>query len=150
MNWSNCLFRHTCSKPCLCPVVGSGPWLQDTSFCDHLPSAAPSVRWTEGAARHFSAASTSISSRFCHSHSSSHDESSWILATTISIFVEMLSEYWRRHSRLLFLHGKRLCGRHSPLFSVIECDIIDQTWVMSDQEPVEQVDTSMVEPDCMH
>ena len=32
----------------------------------------------------------------------------------------------------------------------VECDIIDQTWVMSDQEPVKQGDTSAVEPDCMH
>ena len=38
----------------------------------------------------------------------------------------------------------------SPLSSVVECDIIDQTYVMSDQEPVKQVDTSVVVPDCMH
>ena len=25
---------------------------QESCFCDNLPSAAPSVRWTEGAARH--------------------------------------------------------------------------------------------------
>ena len=83
-------------------LVGSDPWHQDTSFCDHLPSAAPSVRYTEGAARHFSAASN---------HNQPHDESSLILATTISVFVEMLSEFWRRHSRAFFLHDRKLGGR---------------------------------------
>ena len=74
--------------------MSSGPWLQDTSFCDHFPSAAPSVRWTEGAARHFSTASnlnqwsilvTALLRR--------RDESSWILATIISDFDEVLSGY---------------------------------------------------------
>ena len=52
-----CLFQNTrCKSPPL-SVVGSNPGLQDTSFCDHLPSAAPSVHWTEGAARHSSTAS---------------------------------------------------------------------------------------------
>ena len=43
------------ANPRLYLVVGSGPGLQDTSrvvFCDNLPSAAPSARWTESAARH--------------------------------------------------------------------------------------------------
>ena len=50
----NATDTHTLQPPPLV-VVGSGPWLQDISkvvSCDNLPSAAPSVRWTESAARH--------------------------------------------------------------------------------------------------
>ena len=49
------------ANPCFYLVVGSDPEIQDTSknmFCVNLSSTAPSVRWTESAARHFSAASS--------------------------------------------------------------------------------------------
>ena len=46
------VISHTCCLAC----VSLGPGFQDTShvvFCDNLPSAAPSVRQTECAGRHF-------------------------------------------------------------------------------------------------
>ena len=97
-----------------------GPWFQDTShvvFCDNLPSAAPSVRCTEGAVRHFSAASnleqwsilvTALLRR--------RDESSWILATTISDFDDVLLDITRRF-RAFFLHGGGLGGRQEEAAS---------------------------------
>ena len=60
ISWSTCRFQHTRSNPRFYLIVGLDPELQDTSrvmFCDNLPSTAPSVRGTESAARHYSAAS---------------------------------------------------------------------------------------------
>ena len=51
--WSNCHLQHTRANPRLYLVVDFGPELQTVKvvFCDNLPSAAPSVRRTESAAR---------------------------------------------------------------------------------------------------
>ena len=86
-------------------------------FVTTLPSAAPSVRCTEGAARHFSAASnlkqwsilvTALLRR--------RDESSWILATTIS---DSMTCCWILNDipEPFFLHGRRLGGRQEEAAS---------------------------------
>ena len=60
MQVSPTVVSHTRCKFLLLAYANFSPGFQDTShvvFCDNLPLAAPSVRETERAARHFSAAS---------------------------------------------------------------------------------------------
>ena len=106
---------HTFESPPL-SSCGFGSGLQDTSrvmFCGNLPSTAPSVRWTESAARHCSDLDSIggllFSQPFFVAEIITDTPKFVKLATTIFDFNGELSGncddiFTSRHSRSLLLH----------------------------------------------